>query len=399
MDQPHSTAVKPIPDGMHSLTPHLICADAVQAIGFYQRAFNAVELSRLLMPNGKLMHATLRIGDSALMLVDENPDWGAIGPAGLKSSPVSIHLYVEDVDAAFAQAVAAGRPGQDAAGRHVLGRPLLRHHRSLRPQLDHRHPHPRRQPRAGAGGVDVQRGRRLTAASGKEAGTAAPRLVGMLDSPYVRRVAIALDVLGLPFEHQSLSVFSTFEQFRAINPVVKAPTLVCADGSVLMDSSLILQYLEADSTVALWPPDPVQRRAAFAAVGLALAACEKGAQLVYERQLRPADKQFEPWCARVLAQMLAAWSALEQQVASNGALFADARQHPAMCTAVVWEFTQSMLAAQVDAASYPAIAALVGAAGGQSPFPEISASGAGGAGAGNVSLMWRVLTVLLLAGV
>lgn len=109
MDQKmHTAAVKPIPEGMHSLTPHLICAEAVQAIDFYKRAFNAVELSRLVMPNGKLMHATLRIGDSALMLVDENPEWGAIGPSGLKSSPVSIHLYVEDVDAAFAQAVQQG---------------------------------------------------------------------------------------------------------------------------------------------------------------------------------------------------------------------------------------------------------------------------------------------------
>jgi glutathione S-transferase len=71
------------------------------------------------------------------------------------------------------------------------------------------------------------------------------KLVGMLDSPYVRRVAISLQLLGLDFEHQSLSVFSTFAQFQQINPVVKAPSLVCDDGLVLMDSSLILQYAEA----------------------------------------------------------------------------------------------------------------------------------------------------------
>ena len=100
--------VKPIPDGMHSLTPHLICANAAEAIAFYQRAFGATEESRLLMPDGKLMHASVRIGDSALMLMDENPAWGAIGPAALKSSPVSIHLYVDDVDAAFAKAVGEG---------------------------------------------------------------------------------------------------------------------------------------------------------------------------------------------------------------------------------------------------------------------------------------------------
>ena len=71
------------------------------------------------------------------------------------------------------------------------------------------------------------------------------KLIGMLDSPYVRRVAISLQRLGLPFVHQSLSVFRNFDDFRRINPVVKAPTLVCDDGTVLMDSTLILEYAEA----------------------------------------------------------------------------------------------------------------------------------------------------------
>ena len=86
MTQP---AVKPIPDGMHSLTPHLICADAAGAIEFYQRAFGAVETMRLPAPGGKLMHAAVRIGDSTLMLVDEMPEWGALGPKALKGSPVA----------------------------------------------------------------------------------------------------------------------------------------------------------------------------------------------------------------------------------------------------------------------------------------------------------------------
>ena len=105
MTQP---AVKPIPDGMHSLTPHLICADAAGAIEFYQRAFGAVKTMRLPAPGGKLMHAAVRIGDSTLMLVDEMPEWGALGPKALKGSPVTIHLSVENVDAVVAQAVAAG---------------------------------------------------------------------------------------------------------------------------------------------------------------------------------------------------------------------------------------------------------------------------------------------------
>ena len=100
--------VKAVPDGMHTITPHLVCRDAAAAIAFYQEAFGAVELARLPGPQGKLLHAMLRIGDSPLMLVDEFPDWGALGPQSLKGSPVTIHLYVEDVDAAVGRAVAAG---------------------------------------------------------------------------------------------------------------------------------------------------------------------------------------------------------------------------------------------------------------------------------------------------
>lgn len=100
--------VKAVPDGMHTITPHLVCRDAAAAIAFYQKAFGAVELARLPGPQGKLLHAMLRIGDSPLMLVDEFHDWGALGPQSLKGSPVTIHLYVEDVDAAVERAVAAG---------------------------------------------------------------------------------------------------------------------------------------------------------------------------------------------------------------------------------------------------------------------------------------------------
>ncbi len=103
-----SAAVKKIPEGMHSLTPHLICAGAADAIDFYTKAFNAAELARLPGPGGKLMHAAVRIGDSTLMLMDENLQCGLRGPTALKGSPVAVHLYVEDVDATVAQAIAAG---------------------------------------------------------------------------------------------------------------------------------------------------------------------------------------------------------------------------------------------------------------------------------------------------
>ena len=103
-----SQSVNPIPEGMHTVTPHLICAGAGAAIDFYKKAFGATETSRMPGPGGKLMHASIRIGDSAVMLVDEMPEWGSLGPKALKGSPVVIHLYVDDVDAFTARAVAAG---------------------------------------------------------------------------------------------------------------------------------------------------------------------------------------------------------------------------------------------------------------------------------------------------
>ena len=100
--------VKPIPAGMRSVTPHLVCAGAADAIEFYKKAFGAVEEARIPGPGGKLMHAMVRIGDSAVMLVDEAPEWGLLGPNTLKGTPVTIHLYVEDADAFAARAVKAG---------------------------------------------------------------------------------------------------------------------------------------------------------------------------------------------------------------------------------------------------------------------------------------------------
>ncbi len=100
--------VKPVPDWMHTVTPHLICAGAADAVEFYKKAFGAEELLRLPGSEGKLLHACIRIGDSALMLADEFPEWGSVGPKSLEGSPVTIHLQVEDVDGFVARAVAAG---------------------------------------------------------------------------------------------------------------------------------------------------------------------------------------------------------------------------------------------------------------------------------------------------
>lgn len=100
--------VKPIPDRMRSVTPHLICAGAVRAIEFYEEAFGAEEISRHAGPDGRLMHAALRIGDSVIFLTDEFPEHKQLGPAGSANPPVAIHLYVTDADGVFARAQKAG---------------------------------------------------------------------------------------------------------------------------------------------------------------------------------------------------------------------------------------------------------------------------------------------------
>ncbi|HEX6735414.1 MAG TPA: VOC family protein [Azonexus sp.] len=102
------TNVSPIPSGMTAVTPHLVCEGAAAAIDFYIRAFGAVEGARLPGPDGRLMHALLHIGGAPLMLVDACPEYGMLDPKRLNGSPVTIHLYVADVDATMARAVAAG---------------------------------------------------------------------------------------------------------------------------------------------------------------------------------------------------------------------------------------------------------------------------------------------------
>ena len=110
-------ATKPIPDGYHTATPYLLVKGAAEALDFYQRAFGAEELMRFPGPDGRIGHAEIKVGDSPIMLADEHPEMGYRGPQSLGGTTVSILLYVEDVDTAFARAVAAGgkalRPVQD----------------------------------------------------------------------------------------------------------------------------------------------------------------------------------------------------------------------------------------------------------------------------------------------
>jgi glutathione S-transferase len=181
-------------------------------------------------------------------------------------------------------------------------------------------------------------------------------LIGTPDSPYVRRVAISMKLMGMPFEHQQVSVFRHFDRFSAINPVVKAPSFVCDDGTVLMDSGLILDYVEsiAPEGRRLMPTAVEERKQALRLIGLAMAACEKCVQMVYEKQQRPEDKRHQPWFERVTGQAHAAFGELEKDAArAKPWLQGEGPNAADVAVACAWRFGQYYNAVEVPADRYP----------------------------------------------
>lgn len=185
------------------------------------------------------------------------------------------------------------------------------------------------------------------------------KLIGMLDSPYVRRVAITLKRLGIAFEHEPVSVFSTYAAFALVNPVVKAPTLVTDSGVVLMDSTLIIDYLESlvSPQDRLLAATPEPRAEALRVIGLALAGCEKAVQIVYELNLRPADKHHAPWLDRVSGQLHAACDELEHSLAQHPLTAGEQIDQAGICVAVFWAFARRMVAEHMEAGRYPLLSA------------------------------------------
>ncbi len=190
------------------------------------------------------------------------------------------------------------------------------------------------------------------------------RLIGMLDSPYVRRTALTLAALDIPFAHEPLSVFRQYNEFAAINPVVKAPTAVTDDGVVLLDSTLIIDYalkVLADGKT-LGPIDPRLLALDIRLTGLGLAACEKAVQSVYERQLRPPEKQHQPWLDRVAGQLKAALAAIENDLAGADWLLGPSLSEAGITIAVAGTFISEMVPDLVALSDYPRLAALTAAA-------------------------------------
>jgi glutathione S-transferase len=184
------------------------------------------------------------------------------------------------------------------------------------------------------------------------------QLIGMLDSPYVRRVAITLIIGRTPFIHRPISLFRHIDEFSKLNPLLKAPTLLTDDGAALMDSSVILDYLaDIDPRIAaLTPSRAPQRLEALRATGLALTVMEKAVQRHYERMLRPAEKQHEPWVDRVMGQLTAGLSALDAELPGSGWMGGEMGVAD-ITVACAFGFTQSVLGDLVETSRYPNLGA------------------------------------------
>lgn len=185
-------------------------------------------------------------------------------------------------------------------------------------------------------------------------------LIGMFDSPFVRRVAVSMKRLAIPFEHANWSVGAEHAQIRAFSALGRVPTLVLDDGAVLTDSSAILDYLDSvvGSERALVPPAGTARRDVLQLIALALGAAEKGREQVYERVFRPADKRHEPYLQRCRSQMHGALSQLEGWRAIHpGAWMAGEQLTQADITITCcWTFLIESVA--LEASAYSSLAAL-----------------------------------------
>lgn len=185
-------------------------------------------------------------------------------------------------------------------------------------------------------------------------------LIGMLDSPFVRRVAVTARILGVPYEHNPLSIFKSYDEFRKINPLVKVPTFVCDDETVLVDSTLIIDYLESNCADgrSLMPTNNADRTKALQMIGVALIAMEKVAQIVYERTQRPKELQHKPWLKRLTEQLHGAVDKMEEFVGDGSAWLCGPEIGQADVTvAIAWRFIQHAVPKRVRADDFPGLVA------------------------------------------
>jgi glutathione S-transferase len=186
-------------------------------------------------------------------------------------------------------------------------------------------------------------------------------LIGMFDSPFVRRVAVSMNLLQVPFEPRHWSVGKDFELIRQFNPLGRVPALVQADGDTLIESAAILDFLDesAGPERALLPPSGEPRREALRIIAIAVGAAEKGVSQLYETAFRPPEKRYTPWVERCRTQMRAALTELDRlcQICAGEWLIGNRISQADITATCVYTFLSDALAINGNAA-YPALSAI-----------------------------------------
>lgn len=181
-------------------------------------------------------------------------------------------------------------------------------------------------------------------------------LVGMLDSPYVRRAAVTGTLLGLEVEHRSVSVFRHMDEFRAINPLIKAPSLVTDDGTVISESLLIIQHFEDVAGRSLRPVEGSARTRDLALTGIGIVAADKAVSVEYERK-RPEAQRYQPWQERIVTQLHVALDLLDA-AAARGELTAGPELLPCdIAAAIAWGFCRFVIPDYAPEERWPALSA------------------------------------------
>jgi glutathione S-transferase len=185
-------------------------------------------------------------------------------------------------------------------------------------------------------------------------------LIGMFDSPFVRRVAVSLQLLGLPFEHRNWSVGKDFELIRQFNPLGRVPALVRSDGEVLIDSAAILEFIDeaVGPERALLPPSGDARRRALHIVSLALGAADKGVLLLHETIFRPKDKHYFPWIERCRTQMHGALAEIDRLAHGREWMIGGRMTQADITAACVFSFLSDALNLSQSRVAYPGLSAI-----------------------------------------
>ncbi|HNP35352.1 MAG TPA: glutathione S-transferase family protein [Woeseiaceae bacterium] len=184
-------------------------------------------------------------------------------------------------------------------------------------------------------------------------------LVGMLDSPYVRRVAVSAQFLGVHYDHKALSVFNDYDEIRGLNPLVKAPTVICDDGTILVDSTLIIDYFQRISVNGhlLAPTNAKEYIQSQYVLGIALVALEKIVQVTYETLRRPETTRHQPWLDRLVDQLKTAMEQLDALLKNrNPWLLGETVYQADITTAIAWRVSQFIVAKYVDPTEFRELA-------------------------------------------